>query len=43
MPDAFFRDFVGTVRSLRKSTGFTVVAVLALRLGIGTNTAISSV
>ena len=44
MPDAFFRDCVGTVRSLRKSTGFTVVAVLALGLGlgIGANTAIFS-
>jgi predicted permease len=41
--DNFFRDFAFAMRTLRKDRRFSLIAILAMALGIGANTAIFSV
>jgi predicted permease len=43
MPDVLLRELVFAARLLRKSRGFTVVAVVSLALAIGANTTVFSI
>ena len=41
--EGFFKDLTHSLRMFRRSPAFTIAAVAALTLGIGTNTAIFTV
>ena len=43
MVENFWRDLRFALRSLRKTPGFTLIAILVIAVGIGVNTAVFSV